>query len=88
MVRRYKVFLHGFICGERERLGECKCLHILILYRDICTIGGGCVVSSVWSAWVGSGDVFADLVEEVAEGGGIAGLDDGGEFGELGADGA
>ena len=36
----------------------------------------------------GSGDVFADLVEEVAEGGGIAGLDDGGEFGELGADGA
>ena len=25
----------------------------------------------------GSGDVFADLVEEVAEGGGIAGLDDG-----------
>lgn len=36
----------------------------------------------------GSGDVFADLVEEVAEGGGIAGLDDGGEFGEFGADGA
>ena len=34
----------------------------------------------------GLGDVFADLVEEVAEGGGIAGLDDGGEFGELGAD--
>lgn len=36
----------------------------------------------------GLGDVVADLVEEVAEGGGIAGLDDGGEFGELGADGA
>ena len=36
----------------------------------------------------GLGDVFADLVEEVAEGGGIAGLDDGGEFGEFGADGA
>ena len=35
-----------------------------------------------------SGDVFADLVEEVAEGGGIAGFDDGGEFGEFGADGA
>ena len=36
----------------------------------------------------GLGDVGADLVEEVAEGGGIAGLDDGGELGELGADGA
>jgi len=36
----------------------------------------------------GLGDVFADLVEEVAEGGGIAGFDDGGEFGEFGADGA
>lgn len=36
----------------------------------------------------GLGDVGADLVEEGAEGGGIAGLDDGGEFGELGAYGA
>ena len=35
-----------------------------------------------------SGDVVANLVEEVTEGGGIAGLDDGGELGEFGAYGA
>ena len=36
----------------------------------------------------GLGDVVANLVEEVAEGGGIAGFDDGGELGEFGAYGA